>query len=499
MSEEKEKSLPTSKKEPRRGKVYVNTTKGLFPISVLSKAEQTDRKSRQLDLAEAKFLADKDLMPLPFAAENLLDLKDNCAYFDACVKQIAQDVVGQGWDVVEIEEGKKGSDSDRIKAIEFLNRVNDDDGESIEKVIEKNVVDWGAIGWTAMEVSRGSDGEVNGLWHMPAHTVRVHKSKLKYAQVRGDKKRWFRKFGIETFLNEDTGKELKNASSHPANELIFKVNYWPQSEYYGAPNILPAIGSVYSLIGIRDYNLSFFKNYGVPTALVTLDGDWEENSAEQIRDFLDVEVKGTENAHRTMIMALPEGGSLTWLPLAVEVKEGSFKVYLKEMRDEVLTSYRMPPYRIGISETGNLGESTAKESTKIYAESMIGPLKKQTASTITELILKQGLNIEGWKFQWSPLDTRNLDALVVRWQILFGMSVINPDWIRKQIGLPEKEDGSGKDYYLASNYVVAGEETVEKRMASVEALIEQIGAKSNKKMAEIRNEVAAFLRGKTDG
>ncbi|GAH97641.1 unnamed protein product, partial [marine sediment metagenome] len=84
-----------------------------------------------------------------------------------------------------------------------------------------------------------------------------------------------------------------------ANELIFYKNYYPQSEYYGAPNILPSIGAVMGLIGVRDYNLAFFENYGIPAALIILKGRWSKDTAKQISDFIDVELKGSEQAHKT--------------------------------------------------------------------------------------------------------------------------------------------------------------------------------------------------------
>jgi len=262
-------------------------------------------------------------------------------------------------------------------------------------IIEKCIIDWGVVGWFAIEVSRDpASKEVNGLWHIPAHTIRVHKSKELFCQVRNNKYRWFKQIGLEKNFDADTGNEVSAKAHNLANEIIFFKNYYPRSSYYGAPNILGAVGAARGLISVRDYNLSFFDNYGVPAALVTLEGDWEENSMKYINDFLDVEIKGSSNAHKTLVLELPSGGSLTWKPLSIEVKEGSFNLYYKQSRDEVLSSYKMPPYRIGISETGSLGGSTAKESTAIYINSTIAPLQKAVNRILTKSIVHNGLNCE---------------------------------------------------------------------------------------------------------
>ena len=458
----------------RKGKAtFIKTSKGLFHVGVLRKEETKRKKSKQLAEVDPQYLLDNNLIPLPFNASAILDLQDNCPYFDASVRQIAKDVVGQGWSLVSKEEAteegeaeggteskKQREEAERKKATAFLERLNDDN-ESIDAIIEKAIIDWGLMGWICLEVSREDNkpgGEPNGMWHLPAQTIRRHKSKEKYCQVRNDRKRWFARYDLEDSISAIDGTVLKDTKTKDrkevdvANELIYMLNYYPQSEYYGAPNALSAIGSIYGSIGVRDYNLSFFDNYGVPAALVTLEGEWEENTPKQISDFIDAELKGTENAHKTMVLELPEGGSIKWVPLVTDQKEGSFTVYSKELRDEILSSNRMPLYRIGLVEQGKLGGSTATEATKIYSESIVGPLKKMTADMITQDILEE-MGIKLLKFEWGTLDTRSLDTLTERWWKLFGMGAINPNYIRKEMGLKEREDDGGEEYYIAKTFI----------------------------------------------
>ncbi|MHA1363508.1 MAG: phage portal protein [Candidatus Freyarchaeota archaeon] len=464
-----EKAKSIVRGEKKIGRVYyLKASRGLFPLSVLRKAER--RSSKQLK-EEARFLSEKGLKPLPFDVNGLLALQENCSYFDSCVRQIAKDVVGQGWTLVESSEeaNEKEVEEQKKKAREFLEDPNEEQEEAIEDIIEKCIIDWGVVGWFAIEVSRDpASKEVNGLWHIPAHTIRVHKSKELFCQVRNNKYRWFKQIGLEKNFDADTGNEVSAKAHNLANEIIFFKNYYPRSSYYGAPNILGAVGAARGLISVRDYNLSFFDNYGVPAALVTLEGDWEENSMKYINDFLDVEIKGSSNAHKTLVLELPSGGSLTWKPLSIEVKEGSFNLYYKQSRDEVLSSYKMPPYRIGISETGSLGGSTAKESTAIYINSTIAPLQKAVNRILTKSIVHNGLNCEHINFQFNKIDTRDLDSEVKRWQTLFSLGAINANYIRDKLNL-EKVD-HGDDYYIAATYLPISEESITRREASIEEL-----------------------------
>ena len=476
----------TAKQEGiRKGKVhYIKTSKGLFNVGVLLKETTKDsrrKKSKQLSEVDAAYLLDNKLIPLPFNVNAILTLQDNCPYFDASVRQIAKDVIGQGWTLVakdedsndtgdgegETDDAKEGRIKTEAKtATAFLERMNDD-GETIDTIIEKAVIDWGLMGWFTLEVSRDEKSEPNGMWHLPGQTIRIHKSKEKFCQVRGEKKRWFAKYDSEEQISDKTGLKIEDGNEDDvAHELIYHINYYPQSEYYGAPNSLSAMGSIYGQIGVRDYNLSFFENYGVPAALVTLEGEWEENTPKQISDFIDAELKGTENAHKTMVLELPAGGSIKWTPLVTEQKEGSFTVYSQELRDEILSSNRMPLYRIGLVEQGSLGQNTSSESTKIYSESIVGPLKRMTADMITQDILEE-IGCKSIKFQWGELDTRSLDTLVERWWKLFGMGAINPNYIRAEMGLKKREDEDGEKYYIAKTFLPESEEGAEDMKAEV--------------------------------
>jgi len=463
--------------------VFIYTSKGLFPISVLKQAERKKKRAESKQLKEHDlFLEEHDLVPYPFSAAKLLELKDNCSYFDSCVKQIAKDVMGQGWRL-ELKEGKKESTKEKERILEFIENCGGDRDETFEETLERGLIDWGFIGWWGWEVSRVREGkksgEINGLWHVPAQTFYVHKSHEKYCQKRGQKEAWFKRFGIEKEFNTSDGeeiteeklKELKETPDEkfdPANELIYYKNYYPQSEYYGAPNILPSIGAVMGLIGVRDYNLAFFENYGVPAALIILKGRWDKDTAKQISDFIDVELKGSEQAHKTFCVHPPKDGEFEYIQLSVEVKEGSFKLYRKGLQEEILVVYKMPPYRIGVAEVGALGGSTAGESTKIYAQSVITPLEETIERIVTKKLFAQGLNAESYEFQLNELNLQDLDAEAKRDNIYFGIGARTSNQILKRQG--KEPYPAGNQYYVNQSFIPVGEEPVEKRAAILEAV-----------------------------
>jgi len=451
---------------------YVQTTKGLYPFSILKAAEKKEEKAKSKQLREEQlWLEQNDLVALPFEASSLLSLKDNCGYFDACVKQIAKDVIGQGWRL-ELREGKKENNQEKERILNFIENSGGDRDETFEQTLERGLIDWGCIGWWGWEISRNKAGKnkdlVNGMWHVPAQTIRVHKDFNKYCQIREDKKVWFKRFGLEEDINLETGKKEAAEGEKRANELIYYRNYYPQSDYYGAPNILSSVGSVMGLIGVRDYNLAFFENYGIPAALIVLKGKWDKGSAKKISDFLDVEIKGTENAHKTMCIHPGRESTFEYIKLGIEVKEGSFAIYYKSLRDEVLVEYKMPPYRIGIAEEGSLGGSTAGESTRIYAASVVTPLEKDIERLVTRRLIVEGLKCEDYIFELNELDLRDLDAEANRDQIYFGLGALTSNQILTSQG--KKTYPEGNQYFVSTAYLPVGEEPMEKQATVIEAV-----------------------------
>ena len=491
---EPKKAASTSDKQIRKGRLapksqFVVTSTGLFPIDVLRKYQLDRTHSQQLSRQESEFLEKKGLVPHPFNAKTLLEFQENNAYFDACVKQIAKDVAAPGWRLVPIDE--KQEDKVQLERAEaFFDDPNDRD-ESMSRIIEKIISDWGAIGWTAMEHSRAADGMTDGIWHIPAQTVYAHQDHVLFAQVRGTKKRWFKRFGTPDNISSLTGDAVKS-DKNKANEIIWYSNYYALSEYYGATNALPAIGAIMGMLGVRTYNLAFFENYGVPAGLVTLEGEWEEDAADQIRDFIDAEIRGSDNAHKTIVLELPEGGKATWSPLSVEIKEGSFTLWNDTLRGEILVCFRMPPYRIAIAAVGSLGGNVADEMTKIYNQSIIGPLKGDIGDMITRTVLRQGLEVDKYRFELIPLDIRDLDKLSILWDRLFKLGVINADWIRAKMGEEEREDGLGGEYYIAAGLLPVTGETIEKREHALNAWMEDESLRIAEKIKTLEAAQAAI-------
>jgi len=436
-----------------KGKVFIQTDKGVFPYEVLKSAEieVNDTNSKQLKQKQT-WMASNQLVPPPYRPEVLLNLYESNSILYRCVNQLAIDVAGLGWNIT-LKEGKSESKTELARINEFLTKPNEE--EALRTILNKLLIDWGSMGWFGLEIVKNKKGEVAEIYQVPAQTLRVHISNRKYVQVRGQKKVWFKKFGSKKDIawkdGKDKGKEGKGLSFRTkANEMIFFKKYYPKSDYYGVPNSIAATGDIMAMIGLRDYNLAFFENYGVPSAIIVLEGEWEEGSDKTVTEFLNANLKGAENGHKSLVITQPDNCKFHYTPLGKEVKEASFKLYEQTRREHILISFSMPPERIGVRIVGKLGGNVAEEANKIYVQSVVKPLQLDLSDIMNKLI---GSDV--YTFQFNEIDTRDHDAEVERTNKQIQNGTLTPNEARVELGLPAYSGGD--KFYMGTSFVEVGE------------------------------------------
>jgi len=452
--------------EKKKGSVLVSTTKGIYAYDLIVKAKK--ESSKQLKQTQ-KFMNQYDLINPPYNPTAFLVLLESNPIFARCVKQIAIDTAGLGW-TLQLIEGKAESKPELERINIFLDHPNPN--EDFRAILKQALIDYGAVGWFTMEVIRDKTGEgIAEVYHVPSYTMKVHRSKKKYCQIRNTKKVWFKRFGEEEDISASEGKEGKFKDDDKATEIIFHKNYYIRSDHYGAPDILPAVGDVIGAISQRDYNLAFFQNYGVPSAIITLEGPWNDDSKTVIRNFIDKEIKGTENAHKTLVMQIPEaeGIKFTYTPLTGDQpKEGSFKLYAQDRRDNIMIAYSMPPERIGVRVTGKLGGNVAEEAMRVYVQSVVEPLQQDLEEIINEKLLQS----EIYKFKFNDIDLRDYIAETEQHAKMISVGMETPNEARiAQSG--KKEYPEGDKFYIGTSLVEVGEPGEEQTSKAEQELLNE--------------------------
>jgi len=438
-------------KEKRRTEVEV-LNRGAVYTRLFKSAGTEILESKQL-LQEVSFLSEHDLVEFPFMPEAILLFYESNSIFFACVNQIAKDIAGRGWTLQKVE-GAADDQAELATARAFLDDVYLN--STVRDLVVELGVDWGTIGNFYVEVIRNQAGRVANLFRIPAQTMRVSKDKKTYCQSRNEKHVWFKAFGNPDQISSVTGKVMgpEDKPTDIANEVIHYKSPFPKSDYYGAPNIISAIGDLVGLIGCRDYNLSFFDNFGLPAAIITLTGDWDEGAETKIRNFLKTEIKGAENAHKSLVLSQTEDCKVEIKPLDPNpIKDLSFDKYEKSRKENILIAYSMPPERIGMRVVGQLGGNVAEESTKVYTESVIEPLQLVMEAIFNRLL--KDLGIVKYRMKLMALDLRNMAAISDRHVKEIEHGILTPNQALNELGLPPYEGGD--QHYIMAQLVPIGQ------------------------------------------
>ncbi len=431
-------------------------------VAKIQKAEE----SKQLPEADSfrEQYAEAGLVQPPYNLDYLANLLEVNTTHMRCCRQKAVDAAGLGWTLIHESEGADDEERGRIE--DLLRKPGD---MTFRGLMEALIIDYEALGNCCMEVTRDDIGDVSGIYHVPAKTVRVHTSQKKFCQKRDVRTQWFRLFGYEEEgpLDGSSGEFGADDPSRYATEMIYIRKYHTRSDYYGLPDIIPALGALVGDLHRRDYNMQFFENNAIPQYAVVVTGcTMNDQLREMIRTYFSREVKGS--AHKTLVLTV-EGteARVTFEKLAVDTRDASFREFRQDNIEEVLEAHGVPPYRVGIAKEGSLGGNTAYESTKIYKASVVEPLQEIFEGLINEQIIRQGLGIKGWSFKFADLDVEDRNAAVERDQKLFAMGALTPNQLRERHGLGEPYLGGDRYYIQSSEGAVGSEGVPEQKRARV--------------------------------
>lgn len=419
-------------------------------------------------------------------------------YHARAAKTKARDVAGLGWELEPT--GEDAPDQDRDVLVEFFESCS----EPLSTVLYRASLDFDVVGYGALELVKedyATDGAPVDLLHLPAHTARIHVEGDRFVQWRGGRRRWFKAAGTDADLDLETGRwhgagEL--GTDARASELIWFADYTPRSDYYGTPSVTPALGAIHGDLARRDYNLAFFENYGIPSYLVTITGNYDPGPVDEetgkteleqtIEDYFE---SLADSPHSGMVLTIPTRGrdeevQVNFEPLATETKDASFRLFRKDNRDEVLAAHGVPPYRLGIAEEGSLGGNTAQATTEIYKRSIVEPRQETLEKLINAHVVRGGFGIRSWRFRLGRIDTTDEAHELGLLAKLFGMGAVTPnDLIRSwadRFGLEEIEDPIGDAHFVNNRPIDAevpagGDPATEAALLDLESQLLEVAQK----------------------
>lgn len=336
------------------------------------------------------------------------------------IRTLARNVVGLGWEIVSAEpihedtpQAERDAIAEELKvAREFFDNCNEN--LPFSAVFEIETMDEEACGNGYLEWIRDNGGRLQKVFHVPAITVRLLRNERGFVQIRGTRRRYFKKFGDQRVMDAETGAFVPDEEEGPlplekrASEIQHFAIYTPTSEFYGIPRWLPAAAAVTGNVLAAKRNLVFFKNDAVPRTIVAIQGGaaLTKESRDELQRYFD-EGKGSEAAHRLLVLQTSMEGvgvdeksntKIDLKPLTVGVGEdASFLKYRKANDEEIREA-------LGLSEvfftSGNLAKASAVIAKAMTDEQELEPMRRLKEHLINHKVIKSALGLRRVKFRF---------------------------------------------------------------------------------------------------
>lgn len=243
----------------------------------------------------------------------------------------------------------------------------------------------------------------------------------RFVQIVGNKKVYWKEFGDPRIIDRRTGdvagKSL--AENKRASELFhFKIPTARKTPY-GMPRFT---GNIISVKGSRqsdETNLLTLMNNNVPSMAVILNGGMlTEGSVKRIQEFVDIQIKGSSNYSKFLILEgeAAHDGLSTPGSMKIDIKpltgaqhsDQLWQSYDKNNADKTRRSWRLPPMMTG--NMNNLNRSVAQESERIAEKYIYNPEREGMDESINTMILQQGIKF--WEFKSNSPNVTNDEDLV---------------------------------------------------------------------------------------
>lgn len=421
-----------------------------------------------------------------YSMEQCTVLNDISVIRAKCIEAMAAYTVGLGYRIKKIDPHAETVNSDRVSELirEKLELWASRDERTFTELMQAVKYDEETTGNAFIEVSRNRKGEIDGLYHVAAHTIRIRRDRQGFIQQRGSNKVPFYRFGDKVQLFDDNTIRLLENRDPAINELIHFKLYSARDTYYGAPRDVSAVVTIAGDEMARGHNYKFFTNSATPelvlvfeqsvASLPTLAGDQpvkvnipEATKRQIIHHFR------RNLASKTFepgMFFLPSGVTLTIERISQGQRDSGWTKYREANRAEVRMAFRTPPVIVG--DTGGSGYATAAIEKQVYQEGVIGPEQTRYEQRlmgllwpefvmITQNLLPQKIDEEGdlipgakikpenssgvdpdvWILEFIEMSIADQAVTAANHQIYGTMGVVTKNEIRSDIGRRPMEGG----------------------------------------------------------
>lgn len=387
-----------------------------------------------------------DVITPPYDLYELANYYDTSFANHAAIDAKVENTVGLGYDFIisdkttmklessdnadSVSRARKRIERLKVQLRDWIEGLNQD--ESFTSVMEKVFTDVHSTGNGYLEIGRTVSGEIGYVGHIPSTTMRVRRLHDGFVQVIANKVIYFRNFGA-------TNKNPITEDPRP-NEIIHIKEYSPLNTFYGVPDVIAAMPALLGDALAAQYNIDYFQNKAVPRYVVTLKGaNLSAESEDKLFRFLQTGLKG--QSHRTLYVPLPGDTETNKVefkmqPIENSVQEGSFSLYRKQNRDDILVAHQVPLSKLGGGDSGAIAASLAQDRT--FKEQVARPAQRNLEKILNKII-REKTDILELKFNELTLTDELAQSQILTNYVK--NQILVPDEAREILNMPTREGG----------------------------------------------------------
>ncbi|MBI4063481.1 MAG: phage portal protein [Elusimicrobia bacterium] len=399
---------------------------------------------------------------------------EQTSWVRAVVGVICKAVTARGYALVPSKPNADPKNAETLQ--EFFSNCNPND--TFLEILDDVARDVYVFGSGFLEVVYGSDGKPRELWNLDATTVRVkaddHGSIMGYIQMP--------RFSS---TRNQTGK----VEFEPKEVIHFKLGTKGATLYGLSPLaslILPITVDKFAQV----YNRAFFINGAkIRGAFIMKDATPEQ--VERNREYMKARAQNPDLSHSDLVLE----GDIEFKQISTNQKDMEFLELREFTRNEILAVYGVPPGKVSIIETGNIGAGTGEHQTQTFYEETILPFQMRVAEKITKHVIRQGFGITDWAFQFNKRSIDEKDQAEI-FNIYLQNGVFSPEEVRRLVAprMPEIQKSlSGNGSHEIGKGKLKPSETIVNATKEVVAIENRFVDALGRLFREIKSAVASKL------
>lgn len=344
-------------------------------------------------------------------------MHEQTSWVRAVVGVICKAVTARGYGLVPAKPGADPKNAELLQ--EFFANCNPND--TLLEMLDDVTRDVYVFGNSFLEVVLGPDGKPRELWNLDATTMRVradeHGGIMGYVQV-------------PRFAT--TRSRTGRVEFEPKEVIHFKLGTKGATLYGLSPLaslILPVTVDKFAQV----YNRAFFVNGAkIRGAFIMKDSTPEQ--VERNREYMKERAKNPDTAHSDLVLE----GDIEFKQIGVNQKDMEFLQLREFTRNEILAVYGVPPGKVSIIETGNIGAGSGEHQTQTFYEETILPFQMRVAEKINKHVIRDGFGITDWSFQFNKRAIDEKEQAEI-FNIYLQNGVFSPEEVRRMVAprMPE--------------------------------------------------------------